>query len=174
MERHRCPTLLVMGALSCAFAVAWFVWLVVVNWDEINQWLALPSGPESSLDEVPRRPAANAGLIRFNLTMFAVKTILMGVLAWTGYALFMQRRSARSWALGFCILALGVALFSTIGRMFFLTLPGEPVMVIPFVMDAAAILFANVLCGAMFLPEVKAAYQEAAAPVVRNPVARAS
>ena len=153
---QRPHTLQIMGISSCGFAVAWGLWLIFAQGGDFFALARAGFGNESAQEELALRNLASAGSIRFSFAMFAAKAALMGVLGWTGCALLNRWRSARWCALAYCGLAIGVALFNTIVRVFFLTPPGEVVLVTPFVMDAAAILFANVLCGVMFLPEVTA------------------
>jgi hypothetical protein len=76
----------------------------------------------------------------------------------TGVGLVFYCRWARRAAVFGGGLLIVLALTSTVARLWFLTLPGGAVMVTPLLMDAAAILFANVLCGTMFLPEISTAY----------------
>ena len=121
-----------------------------------GDFLALASaaaGNESALEALAGRNLASAGQIRFYFAMFAAKVTLVGVLGWTGCGLLLHWRSARWCALSYCGLAIGVAVLDTVLRLFFLTPPGEMVLLTPIVMDAATILFANVLGGAMFMPE---------------------
>jgi hypothetical protein len=149
-------TLQIVGISSCGFAAAWFLWLVLAQAGDFLVLAGAAVGSESAVEELARRNLSSAGQIRFAIAMFAAKAALMGVLGWTGWALLRHWRLARWCALSYCGLAIGVALFDTFARLIFLTPPGEVVKVTPFVMDAAAILFANVLCGSMFLPEVTA------------------
>jgi len=158
MERQRPQTLLVMGASCCVFAAFWFLWLFLAHAGDFLDLLAVAFGNREPLAELARHNLASAGPIRFTLALFAAQTALTGVLVWTGCALLRLWRSGRRCAVAYSVSAIAVALVSTIARLFFLTLPGETIKVTPFLLDAFAILFANVLCGTMFLPEVTAAY----------------
>ncbi len=155
---HYALRMRIIGISCCGFAGAWFLWLVLAQGGDFVGLALAAFGNEAALEALPRRQLASAGQIRFAFAMFAAKAALMGVLGWTGWALLHRRRLARWCALSYCGLAIGVALFNTFARLFFLTGPGEMVMVTPFVMDAAAMLSAHLLCGAMFLPEVTGSF----------------
>jgi len=158
MIRQRPLTLLAMGVSSCVFAAIWFLWLLSIHGGDLIAVLGGALGKSESLAELEHRNLASAGPIRVLVTLFAVQTALIGLLAWTGMALVRFRPAARWWAIGSSLFVIAVALCSTCLHLAFLTLPGEPVRVTPFFMDASAILFANLLCGTMFLPEVTVAY----------------
>ena len=95
--------------------------------------------------------------MRLTVTHFLVEVTLTVLLAWSGVGLVALWRSARWSAVftgGFSIAA---ALGHTFG-LFSLTPAAEAIKVTPLLMDAVAVLFAIVLLGTMFLPDVSEAY----------------
>jgi hypothetical protein len=150
--------MLLMGLCCCAFAVLYLGWWTIFRGGELVQLVAAAFGDASLLPSLARRNLVRVAPIRFTVVVFFVEVALMGILAWAGCGLILFWRSARWAAVFYCGWAIAVALLHTFVRVFFLTLPGEVVMVSPFLMDAVLILFANVLAGTMFLPAVTEAY----------------
>ena len=158
MNRQRPPILLIMGACSCVFAALWFLWLVVATGGDYLDLLNIAVGNRDSLPGLARHNFDSAGTIRIAWALFGAQAALAGVLAWTGFALLRFWQSGRWSAVVYSGFAIAVALLNSSFRLTFLTPAGEPIRVTPFLLDALAILFANVLCGTMFLPEVALAY----------------
>jgi hypothetical protein len=151
-------TLLACGAACCVFAAIWLFWLLLANTGDLLDLLAAAADNARSRDHLARHGLTRPGPIRFTVTQFIIQTALLGVLIWTGCALLLKWPSARWCGLTFSGFAIACALLSTIVRVFFLTLPGELVMVGPVALDAIVILFAIVLGAVMFLPSVAATH----------------
>jgi hypothetical protein len=158
MNRHRPPILLIMGACSCVFAAFWFLWLVAATGGDFLDLLQVAVGNRESLPELARHNLDSPSTVRIACALFAAQAALAGVLIWTGCALLKLWQSGRWSAVVYSGFAIAVALASTSFRLLFLTPADEPIKVTPLLLDALAILFANVLCGTMFLPEVALVY----------------
>jgi len=148
----------IAGAACCAFAALWLFWLFLANTGDLLDMLSAASNNPGPREHLTRYGLTRPGPIRFTVTQFVVHTALLGVLIWTGCSLLLLWRSGRWSAIAFSAFAITTALFGTLMRVFFLTLPGEVVKVGPLVLDAAVIVFAIILGAAMFLPSVAANY----------------
>jgi hypothetical protein len=172
MTRTRPQILLVMGCCCLGFAVLYFGWLVLCNAGDLLDMLVAALGGEDALESLLQKNLAGGRAILLTSVTVWIETALMGVLAWCGYGLLTVHGAARWSALFFGAVTVPVALLHTILYLAWLTMPQQPVRVVPLMMDAVAIQFAIILSGTMFLPSVTAVYQvppELPAPVENEP-----
>jgi hypothetical protein len=169
MVRPRPPTLAVMAVLCCAFAVLYGCWLLSFHGGNFLAMVTVAGGDPEPLPGLAPQNLASAGPAALALTFAAVQVALVGVLVWAGVGLWLMWPSARWSALAWSAFSVATALLDTVVRLFFLTLPGEVVKLTPFLLDAAAILFAVNLWGTMVLPSVTEAYAGLWEPAVEGP-----
>jgi len=157
MQRQRPPTLLVMGLGCCAFAVLYLLWLLLYRRADLAALLAATFGNSDVLPALQARGLGRASTVRLAVTHLLVELVLTGLLVWSGFGLLLVWRSARWSAVATAGFSIAAALGHTFG-LFSLTPPAEAIKVTPLLMDAVAVLFAIVLLGTMFLPDVSEAY----------------
>jgi hypothetical protein len=158
MVRQR-PLSLLLAGLGCAlFAMLYLLWFVLATWTPLRELLGVALGETEALPDLTRLSLASTATVRAAFVLGAVRTTLIVLLLVTGVGLVFYCRWARRAAVFGGALLIVLALTSTVARLWFLTPPGGAVKVTPLLMDAMAILFANVLCGTMFFPEIRAAY----------------
>jgi len=172
MARTRPRILLVMGCCCLGFAVLYFGWLWLCNAGDLLDMLAAALGRDDALDSLLHKNLAGGRAILLTSLNLWIETALMAVLAWCGYGLLKVHGAARWSALFFGAAVVPVALLHTILYLAWVTMPYQPIRIVPLVMDAVAIQFAIVLSGTMFLPSVTAVYQvppEVPAPAENQP-----
>ena len=158
MARQRPLSLLLMGLACTLFAGFYLLWFLLYAWTPLRQVLGVALGDTAPVEDLVRVNLASTATVRAAFLLGTVRVALMAGLLASGVGLVLYCRWAR-WAALWCgSLLILLALTSTAVRLWFLTLPGGAVKVTPLLMDAVAILFANVLCGSMFFPEIAAAY----------------
>jgi hypothetical protein len=158
MARYRPLSLLLMGLACTLFAALYLLWMLLYSWPPLRQVVAVAFGDPEPLPELARANLDKTSTVRVALLLGTIRMALVLTLLASGVGLVLHLRWARWAALFSGMLLILVALSSTVLRLSFLTLPGGAVKVTPLLMDAVAILFANVVCGTMFLPEIRAAY----------------
>ena len=156
MQRQRPLTLLVMGLGCCAFAVLHVCWLLLYRRADLAALVAAALGNSDAVAGLQGRGLARAAVARLAFTHLLVEMALAALLVWSGVGLVALWRAARWSAVFTAGFSIAAALLHTWGLVS-LTPPDEPV-VIPLLMDAVAVLFAIVLLGTMFLPDVSEAY----------------
>jgi hypothetical protein len=158
MDRHSPLVQLVMGLAACAFAAAYLVWLLLARGDDLADLPAAAFGSAEAVERLAGRQLATAAAVLVTVVHLAVVLVLTLLTAYSGVGLLAFWRSAR-WAAVFTgVFTAAVGVAHTLVRMIFLTPAGAPVKLTPFLMDAVAVLFAVVLVGTMFLPELTTAY----------------
>jgi hypothetical protein len=158
MARRRPPALVLIGLGCSAFAALYLLWILLASWPHLHQLLTVFFGNPEPLPALARDNLASTGTVRVTMILGAMRCMLVLVLLAAGAGLVLHLPWARWTALFGGALVIALGLFSTILRLSFLTAPGSAVRVTPLLMDAAGNLFAIVVCGTMFLPDVTAAY----------------
>jgi hypothetical protein len=166
MVRQR-PLSLLSAGLGCSlFATLYLLWFLLSAWTALREVLAVALGNTEAVPDLTRLNLASAVTVRAAFVLGAIRGTLCMILLIAGVGLVFYWRWARKAALIAGSLLIVMALIDTVARLWFLTLPGGAVKVTPLLMDAAAVLFANVLCGVMFFPEISAAYAGVLEPVL--------
>jgi hypothetical protein len=158
MLRQRCLSQLLIGMASVLFTVFYLVCLLIQALPPFRDLVAVAFGESEALPDLVRDNLASTSTVRTVFLVGSVRAVLMLALLATGVGLVLHLRWARPSAVCGSVLMILVCLTSTVARLWFLTPPGGAVKLTPLLMDGMAILFANVLCGTMFLPEIIAAY----------------
>ena len=157
MARDRPTEVSIAGWAGVALGLTWLLWLTLGRWRENLDLFQAGLGGAAAADRLRRSGLAGAGLY------FAVPTLLLEVtlaliLAGAGAALLGRRPFARRAAVLACAATVFVEAVSTLLRAFFLTVPGEPVKLMPVLMNGVVTLCVLALWGGLFLPGVHAAY----------------
>jgi hypothetical protein len=158
MVRQPPLSLILMGLASAVFASAYLLWLLLYAWPDLQELIAAAFGDAAPLPDLVQNNLASTTPVRTAFVFGAVRAALMLAVLATGVGLLRHCRWARLAGIFGGALVIAVTVTGTVVRLWFLTLPGGAVKVTPLIMDALAVLFANVLCGTMFLPGVTAAY----------------
>jgi hypothetical protein len=170
MARQRPLSLLLMGLACSLFAALYLLWFLVYAWTPLRELMSVALGATEPIEDLARANLTSMSTVRASFVLGAVRVALVFCLLASGVGLVFYCRWARRAALLCGGLVILLALTSTVLRLWFLTLPGGAVKVTPLLMDAALILFANVLCGSMFFPEIIAAYAGLLEPVPQEDI----
>jgi hypothetical protein len=158
MLRQRSLSQLFIGLGSTLFAIFYLLCLLIQAFTPLRELVAVAFGSTGPVPDLVRDNLATTGAVWTAFVLGSVRGVLMLALLATGVGLVLHLRWARWSAICGSVLLILLCLTSTVARLWFLTPPGGAVKVTPLLMDGVAILFANVLCGTMFLPEIVAAY----------------
>jgi hypothetical protein len=158
MGPKRPVALSVVGWASLALGVSWLLWLALGRREEALDLLRAGTGNAAAATRLGQRGLAGAGAVHVAVLTLLLELMLALLWAAAGVALLLLKPFARRVALCACYGALAVEGLSTLLRVFLLTPQGQPIPVLPVLVNGLAILCALGLWGGLLLPEVEGAY----------------
>jgi hypothetical protein len=158
MAQRSSTTLMVMGLFSTFLGLGLLIFLVVWRRDELFDMIMTGIGDPKTAAALGKKAGPIGGYVTIWMITFLLELVLAFILFWTGFSLVILRPWARWAAIFGSIFLMVVELFNVVLQIFHMTPRGAPIEIAPVLISGGAILFAIVLCGTMFLPEVRAAY----------------
>jgi hypothetical protein len=167
MARKQLDEVSLVGWAGVLLGGAWLLWLVVARWGDTLDLFRAGAGNADAALRLGQQGLAGAGVF-FAVPGALAELALAVTWAVAGVALLGRRPFARRAALLACLAAVVLEGLSTLLRVFFLTVPDQPVRLGPVIVNGLVTLGALGLWGGLSLPAIDAVY---AGPLADGPAA---
>ncbi len=158
MALKRPPPLSLVAWACVALGVIWLLWLALGRREEIVNLLRAGSGDAATVAQLKQRGLDGAGAVYASVLNLLLELAVAVLFVAAGAALHLHRPFARRAALLACYAAAAVAALSTVLHVSVLAPTGQPIPVLPLVVNGLVTVAAVVLWGGLLQPEVEAAY----------------
>jgi hypothetical protein len=159
MTRQRPTVLLVMGSVGLGLGVLYAVWLILSHYGLLGTLLAAGIGDTQAISKLRTLNLASPIAIYATFVSFFLEVVLTAILLWAAGGLITLNPSARWASVFYSIFMILVGTINVILAVFILV-PPSGVNVLAVLARGIIVLFAVILWGAMFMPDVKVAYGE--------------
>jgi hypothetical protein len=167
MARKRPDEVSLVGWGSVLLGASWLLWLLLARWGVTLDLIRAGTGDADAALRLGQQGLAGARVF-FAVPGGLAELALAVTWAVAGIALLGRRPFARRAALLACAAAVAVEALSTLLRVFFLTVPDQPVRLGPVIVNGLVTLGALGLWGGLSLPAIDAVY---AGPLADGPAA---
>jgi hypothetical protein len=158
MAHPRPAAVTALGSCGLAFGLACLAWLALGRSGDLTELFRAAWGDSVAARRLARAHLDGVAAVSAATVPLLLEWALALLLLAAGAGLLSLHRAARRAALFYCVAVIPVQALAALVRVFCLTLPGQPVRIVPIVVNCLVTLFAIGLWGGLFLPEVEAAF----------------
>jgi hypothetical protein len=147
-----------LGLSALAFGLVCLLWLAFGRRGDLADQFAAAWGDRDAAARLAKAHLHGAWAICLALVPLLLEWALTFILLAAAVGLLYAHPAARWAALFYCVCIIPLEFITALLRVFYLTLPGQPVRIVPIVMNCLITLGAIGLWGGLFLPEVETAF----------------